>query len=97
MLNRTCLNDYKIPGTDKIIEKGVQIIIPAMALHNDEAYYKEPNKFDPDRFNEENSEGKNIGNRPFFPFGEGQRNCIGNTNVLLSTKCTFSQTTKTFF
>lgn len=54
-----------------MIEKGVQIFIPAMPLHYDEAYYEEPHKFMPERFNEVNSAGKNIVNRPYLPFGEG--------------------------
>lgn len=69
--------DYKIPGTEKIIEKGDIIIFPANAVHLDEKYYPNPNEFDPDRFNEENSAGKNQLNRPYLPFGDGPRNCIG--------------------
>ncbi|XP_031638904.1 probable cytochrome P450 6d5 [Contarinia nasturtii] len=77
MLTRTCVKTYKIPGTDKIIEKGVEVMLPIFSLHRDEKYYENPNKFDPDRFNEENSAGKNYLNRPYYPFGDGPRNCIG--------------------
>ena len=73
ILNRTCVKEYQIPGSDRIIEKGAQIFIPVMALHKDERYYENPEKFDPERFNEENSGGKNIVNRPYLPFGEGPR------------------------
>lgn len=72
VLNRTCVKDYPIPGTDKVIEKGAEIFIPSFALHRDPKYWDEPLKFNPDRFNEENSAGKNIVNRPYFPFGEGE-------------------------
>lgn len=46
-------------------------------IHRDEKYYPNPMQFDPDRFSEKNSEGKNNINRPYMPFGEGPRFCIG--------------------
>ncbi|XP_031636878.1 probable cytochrome P450 6d4, partial [Contarinia nasturtii] len=75
-LSRNCVKDYRIPETNQIIEKGTGIMIPLYALHMDEKYYDMPQKFDPDRFNEENSMGKNQLNRPYMPFGEGPRSCI---------------------
>lgn len=80
LLNRECVKEYKIPGTNHVIEKGVKVYIPAMGSHMDEKYFKQPEKFIPDRFNEENSIGKSILNRPYLPFGEGPRNCIGEIN-----------------
>lgn len=74
ILSRTCVKDYKIPGTNKVIEKGVEVFIPAFSLQRDEKYYKNPKKFDPERFNEENSAGKNIVDRPYIPFGNDLRN-----------------------
>lgn len=71
VLHRNCVKDYKIAGTNKIIEKGVQIFIPAFPLQRDEQYYPEPEKFKPERFNEDNPAGKNLSNRPYLPFGEG--------------------------
>lgn len=69
---RECVKDYQIPGTNQIIEKNVQILIPVFALQRDEKYYEEPIKFKPERFNEQNSAGKNILNRPYLSFGEGK-------------------------
>ncbi|XP_031625573.1 probable cytochrome P450 6d5, partial [Contarinia nasturtii] len=86
ILNRACLSDYKIPNTNKIIEKGTEMFIPIFGLQRDEKYYEEPNKFDPDRFNEENSVGKNQSNRPYYPFGDGPRNCIGMRLGKMQTK-----------
>lgn len=82
ILNRNCIKDYVIPGTDKlIIEKGTEVFIPIYALQRDEQFYEQPNKFVPDRFKEENSAGKNILNRPYMPFGTATQmkyleNCI---------------------
>lgn len=47
------------------------------ALQRDDKYYQDPEQFNPDRFNEENSSGTHQLNRPFFAFGDGPRNCIG--------------------
>jgi cytochrome P450 family 6 len=52
-LNRDCTKDYKIPGTDVVLEKGMPTFIPVYALHHDPKYYPEPERFDPERFNEE--------------------------------------------
>lgn len=76
-ITRKCVKDYQIPGTDKVIEKGDIVIAPGFAIHRDERYYPEPERFNPDRFNEQNSAGKNQVNRPYLPFGDGPRNCIG--------------------
>lgn len=83
VLHRNCVKDYKITGTNKIIEKGVQIFIPAFPLQRDEQYYPEPEKFKPERFNEDNPAGKNLSNRPYLPFGEGNNSLhsyINNMN-----------------
>lgn len=86
MLERTCVKDYKIPGTDKVIEKGIDVLIPIFALHRDGKYYENPNKYDPERFNEENVIGKNQVNRPYYAFGDGPRNCIGMRLGKMQTK-----------
>lgn len=81
-----CNQDYRIPGTDSVIEKGVEVIIPVISLHRDEKYYNEPNKFHPDRFNGENSAGKDQINQPYYPFGDGPRICIGMRLGRMQTK-----------
>lgn len=52
----------------------------------DEKYYKNPKQFDPERFSEENLNGKNLINRPYLPFGDGPRNCIGLRLGKMQTK-----------
>ncbi|XP_031628928.1 probable cytochrome P450 6d5 [Contarinia nasturtii] len=84
ILNRTCMNDYQIPGTNKIIEKGTEVFIPAYALQMDEQYYEEPTKFKPERFLEEGA--KNHVTKPYIAFGDGPRNCIGMRMGKMQTK-----------
>lgn len=80
------MKDYQIPGTNKIIEKGIEVFIPAYALQMDAKFYEEPEKFKPERFYEEISSGKNLSNKPYIPFGDGPRNCIGMRLGKMQTK-----------
>ncbi|XP_031640250.1 probable cytochrome P450 9f2 isoform X2 [Contarinia nasturtii] len=48
---------------------------------------KDPEKFDPERFNDENK--KNIKTGAFIPFGIGPRNCIGGRLALIIIKACF--------
>lgn len=82
ILNRDCSHDYRIPGTDKVIEKGTSVFIPVYGLHHDPKYYPEPEKFIPERFSEENKSDS----RPYYPFGDGPRICIGMRLGLMQTK-----------
>lgn len=75
-LDRRCNENYKLPGTDLVLEKGTAVMIPMWGLHFDPKYFPDPLKFDPERFSEDNE--KNITPFTYFPFGEGPRSCIGN-------------------
>ncbi|XP_024873863.1 cytochrome P450 6k1-like isoform X1 [Temnothorax curvispinosus] len=85
-LNRVANQTYKMPEYNLVIEKGTPVYISMLGLHYDPEYFPNPNKFDPERFNEENKR-----NRPpcvYFPFGEGPHACIGNRFGLLQAKLT---------
>lgn len=75
IIARVANQNYKIPNTDYVIEKGVTAVISAYGLHNDPDIFPEPKKFDPERFNPENDSKRH----PFtyLPFGDGPRICIG--------------------
>ncbi|XP_018561044.1 cytochrome P450 6k1-like isoform X1 [Anoplophora glabripennis] len=83
-LDRRCNEDYKVPGTDLTIEKGMPVYIPLMALHYDEHYFPEPEKYDPERFSESNKH--NVNGLYYMPFGEGPRICIGERFGMLGVK-----------
>lgn len=74
-LDRTVTEAYKVPNSDLVLEKGTPIYISVTGMHYDPQYYPDPDKYDPERFNEENKR-----NRPscvFLPFGDGPHACIG--------------------
>lgn len=80
---RQASTDYKIPNSKIVIEKGSLVMIPSIAFHYDEKYWKSPETFDPERFLPEE-----IAKRPnlaFMPFGNGPRNCIGMRFGLVNT------------
>lgn len=54
------------------MEKGTPIFISVLGLHRDADYWREPLKWDPERFRDDN---KRSG--VYLPFGDGPRNCIG--------------------
>lgn len=64
--------------------KGDMLFIAISGLHLDPKYYPEPEKFDPERFSDENKH--KINPYTFLPFGVGPRNCIGSRFALLEAK-----------
>jgi cytochrome P450 family 6 len=83
-LDRMCSSDYTLPSASEnrtvILPKGTGVFIPIYALHNDPQYYPDPEKFDPERFTEENKQ--NRPNYTYLPFGEGPRICIGKKKCI---------------
>jgi cytochrome P450 family 6 len=80
ILDRVAETDYVIPGTDITIEKGTTVYIPLLGIHMDPEVFPDPERYDPERFNEENRKARH----PFMylPFGDGPKYCIGKWNDL---------------
>jgi hypothetical protein len=83
-LDRISCGDYQLPaanGTGTVtLPAGTSVYIPVYALHHDPKYFPEPEKFDPDRFTEQNKRSRP--NYTYIPFGEGPRVCIGKERHL---------------
>ncbi|XP_035788120.1 probable cytochrome P450 9f2 [Anopheles albimanus] len=87
VLNRECIRDYQYDdgaGNRFTIEKGSMLLMPFIGMHFDERYYAQPERFDPERFNEQNR--KTIQSGTYLPFGSGPRNCIGSRFALMEVK-----------
>ncbi|XP_012541574.2 cytochrome P450 9e2 [Monomorium pharaonis] len=89
MTDRLCTKKYELPPAQPgcknvMVEPDTVLLLPIYALHHDPKYFPNPNKFDPERFSEENKD--NIVPYTYLPFGEGPRKCIGNRFALMETK-----------
>ncbi|XP_069672102.1 probable cytochrome P450 6a14 [Periplaneta americana] len=84
ILNRECTKTYHIPGTDIVLNEGDLTVIPVLGLHHDPKYYPNPERFDPERFSEEEKAKRH--HYAYLPFGEGPRICIGMRFGLMQTK-----------
>ncbi|XP_071574295.1 cytochrome P450 6k1 [Temnothorax nylanderi] len=75
LLDRVPISDYTFPGTKITIEKGTPVYVVLRGIQSDPRYYRDPTRFDPERFSDEMKD--EIVPCTFLPFGEGPRNCIG--------------------
>jgi len=84
--NRLCVKDYVYDdGNTKLhIDKGSLLYIPIFGFQHDPQYFPNPQKFDPERFSDENK--SRIIPGTYIPFGIGPRNCIGSRFALMQTK-----------
>ncbi|KAL0868658.1 hypothetical protein ABMA27_008111 [Loxostege sticticalis] len=82
-LMRACTKKYTFEDIGLTIDPGVRVMVPVKALHMDPAYWEQPWEFRPERFLPDNFTAKQ--KAAFFPFGEGQRNCIGGRMGLMQS------------
>ena len=61
------------------IEKGMLVGIYVYGLHRNAVFWPEPDKFDPDRF----QDSRNLTPFTYLPFGAGPRSCIGNNFAII--------------
>lgn len=58
------------------LKVGDGVLIPIVGYHMDPKYFANPERFDPERFSDENK--KNIVPGSYMPFSIGPRNCVVN-------------------
>lgn len=73
IVDRSCAKDFELEydGRKLLIEKGRNFYIPIYAIHRNPKYFPDPDKFDPERFNDENK--SKINRDAYMPFGVGPR------------------------
>jgi cytochrome P450 family 6 len=91
---RQSVKDFPISNSTLVIPAGTMIMIPVHGIHNDEEYWENPEKFDPERFTPENA--KRIVPFTYIPFGEGPRQCIGMRFGVLQAKLGLAKLIKNF-
>lgn len=86
-IDRQVTKPYRMENADgTIVDLTIDDVVwfAIYGIHTDPAYWPEPNKFDPERFNEENR--RNIKACTYLPFGNGQRSCIAQRFALMVAK-----------
>jgi len=89
VVDRVCTKPYIIepvtPDEKSIhLNVGDVLALPIQGIHRDPNFYPNPEKFDPERFSDENKDS--IRPYTYIPFGAGPRNCIGSRFALLEAK-----------
>lgn len=82
-LTKICTRECTLPkategASDLTVEVGTPAIIPIYSIQNNEKYFPNPEKFDPERFLGSNKES--VVKYSYVPFGEGPRICLGGYN-----------------
>ena len=81
IFDRDALEDVEIGG--RIIPRGTTVLISPYAMHRDARYFREPERFDPDRWGR--PECKSLSRYVYFPFGAGPRICIGAAFAMMES------------
>jgi cytochrome P450 len=63
------------------IKPAQNMMLMTYQVHRHPDYWQDPDRFNPERFSEENA--KNIKKFAYFPFGGGPRLCIGNSFAMM--------------
>ncbi|XP_062542154.1 LOW QUALITY PROTEIN: cytochrome P450 4d1-like [Armigeres subalbatus] len=84
IIGRKSAGDMTIDG--QLVPAGVDIAVMIYAMHRNPDVFPEPDKFDPERFNEENNAKRHA--YSYIPFSAGARNCVGQKYALLEIKAT---------
>jgi len=94
--DRVCTKEitFLVDGQTITMNERQQFMVPIYGLHMDPKYFPDPEKFDPERYSEENV--TKIVQGSYLPFGLGPRNCIGSRFALLQIKAITFQLLKHF-
>lgn len=76
------IEPVKSGETALVLSEGLSVFIPIYGIHRDAKYFRDPEKFHPERFRDGNKHDVDA----FIPFGIGPRSCIGNRFALLEVK-----------
>jgi len=63
------------------VPKGTIVAVSPYVMHRNPRYWPDPDRFDPDRFAPDRAQERP--RHAYFPFGAGQRMCIGNNFALM--------------
>jgi cytochrome P450 len=76
---RTVIKDFELGGY--CIPAGASVVMSQWIMHRDPRFFSDPEKFDPDRWSNENIQ--KLPKFAYFPFGGGPRQCIGASFAMM--------------
>lgn len=76
------------------VPKGTTALVVVSILHTNKSQFKDPLKFDPDRFKSENISSRHP--YAYIPFSAGPRNCIGQRFAMMEEKVVLSSILRRF-
>ncbi|XP_059612265.1 probable cytochrome P450 9f2 [Phlebotomus argentipes] len=86
-VDRICNKEFKLEyDKGRFFDVPIELScwIPIVSFHKDPKFFPNPEKFDPERFSDENK--SSINPNAYLPFGIGPRNCIGSRFALMEVK-----------
>ncbi|XP_015119350.1 cytochrome P450 6k1 [Diachasma alloeum] len=90
-IDRFTRDEYRIPGTDVVLESETPIYISLYGLQEDPKFFEDPGVFNPERFRE----GRQV-SEAYIPFGLGPRMCVGMKVGQLHAKVVLSMILKEY-
>lgn len=84
LLLRRTTSEYTFDTLKFTLPKHIDVWVPLFAIHRDPEIYPDPEKYDPERFSEEQVATRHP--MHYLPFGDGPRNCIGARFATLQAK-----------
>ncbi|MBV8771432.1 MAG: cytochrome P450, partial [Deltaproteobacteria bacterium] len=91
-MSRMAIADDEVCGFS--IRAGAPVIMSQWVTHRSPLYWEEPEKFDPQRFAPERSQGRH--DYAYYPFGGGPRMCIGDRFSLMEQTLALAMTAQRF-
>jgi len=79
VITRRVIEDYQVRGYT--IPSGADIYMSQYVVHYDSRFFKDPEKFNPDRWDDPGI--KSLPRFAYFPFGGGTRRCIGEPFAIM--------------
>ena len=86
-INEDMLGEYRVPA-------GSMVLLSPYVTHHSPAVWENPEAFDPERFNPENTALRS--RFAFYPFGGGQRQCIGSRYALMQMQVVIAMVVQQF-
>ena len=83
-VGRQAVNDFDIGGYH--LPAGTNVFLSQWITHRDPRFFKEPDRFDPDRWKNDPVRSGEIPRFAYFPFGGGPRVCVGAAFAMMEAR-----------